>query len=375
MRRSLCFSAALAGCAAMWAPQSAHAQLTWRDFVVTSGISAEGYQGNLPTAASVLRDSTEFVSALVGEAGARGSLTWRPPFEGLFSLAFDGGMRQFAARGFELRDYAPREWVGTADGTYLRGLGQRTTFSLVTRLRGREVEDRPPMPLFLQPGYLRALGGIGLERVTEEGVRVDLEVSGERADFFATRATPQVRLLDRTTWAAQVGASFPVGSATSLRVYGIGESTLYPEQSTFLTDDPHRRDRSAQGGFSLTHASEILAEFSVEGKVNRSNSPRPEYDALTARGMVTASLPAGLTGSAFAAVSLKRYVHPTDFARLIPGEEANNTSLAYLSLSRLLARNLDGTVRIGWTRAETEIGGAYFQRAGVSLLLSYRPDF
>ncbi len=77
--------------------------------------------------------------------------------------------------------------------------------------------------------------------------------------------------------------------------------------------------------------------------------------------------------SVYGALTAKQYLHDSDFARLLPGDEANSASLAYVSLTRPLARNLDGAVRVGWTRAETEIGDAYFQRFGASFLLHFRP--
>ena len=77
--------------------------------------------------------------------------------------------------------------------------------------------------------------------------------------------------------------------------------------------------------------------------------------------------------NAFAVLTTKSYLHETDFARLVPGEEADNASVAYLQVGRSLASNLDGAVRLGWTRAETDIGQAYYERFGISVRASYRP--
>jgi hypothetical protein len=57
----------------------------------------------------------------------------------------------------------------------------------------------------------------------------------------------------------------------------------------------------------------------------------------------------------------------------VPGEEADNASVVYLSLTRPLAVDLDGALRVGWTRAETDIGESYFRRFGASFLLHFRP--
>jgi hypothetical protein len=75
----------------------------------------------------------------------------------------------------------------------------------------------------------------------------------------------------------------------------------------------------------------------------------------------------------YALLTAKSYVHDTDFTRLVPGEEADNASLAYLQLSRPVAMNLDAAFRLGWTRAETDYGSAYYQRLGASLQFNYRP--
>ena len=60
-------------------------------------------------------------------------------------------------------------------------------------------------------------------------------------------------------------------------------------------------------------------------------------------------------------------------ARLVPGEEADNASVAYITLARPLAPNLDGRLRFGWTRAETDIGDSYYERYGVTFLFDFRP--
>jgi hypothetical protein len=69
----------------------------------------------------------------------------------------------------------------------------------------------------------------------------------------------------------------------------------------------------------------------------------------------------------------KTYVHDSPFARLVPGEEADNASLAYAELSRALAPNLTTALRFGWSQAETDIGESYYSRFGTSLLINYRP--
>ena len=358
-----------------WLGGEVGAQVTWQDFVVTGGVSAEGYQGNFPTASAVVRDSTEIASAAVGEVGVRGALLWRRNGTVRGTVGFDGGVRQFAARGFELRDFAPREWSGTAEGTVFQPLGDVGTLSFFGRVRARDVEDRPPMPLFLQPGYLSWAAGAMTEVDLPGGRRIDFRVRAEQVEFYAPALVPQVRLLDRDGAAVQIGYTESFAGGNDLRIFGGVEGSRFPEQGTFEPDDPFRRDRTFSGGAVWSYRGGALGQLGLEGRANRSNSRRPEYNSMTVQGLLSVPVPGDAILTAFGALTLKGYLEPTPFARLIPGEEANNASLAYVSMGRAVARNLDGTVRLGWTRAETEIGENYFQRVGLSVLFHYRPGF
>ena len=352
--------------------QGASAQLVIRDLVLSGGASAEGYQGNLPSIGVPVRDSTDFASAAIGEMSLSADLAYPLGVGGSLDLMFDGGVRQFAAQGFTLNDYAPREWVGTLDVQYSRTFGSRVGASVRGRLQGRQVDDRPPMPLFLQPGFRSGELALAASLRGPRDVIYDLQVSASRSDFLAPEFAPQIRLLNRDGLRGELGATIGSGGG-SLRIFGGGEGSRFPKQNTFDPTDPVRRDMTFHAGASWTYQADYLFQTVLEGRANRSNSPRPEYDALTLRGLFTASVAEGVTMSVYGALTAKQYVHESRFARLLPGEEANNASLAYVSLTRTLARNLDGTLRMGWTRAETEIGGAYFQRFGGTFLLNYRP--
>jgi hypothetical protein len=356
-------------------PHAAAQSFSWNDFVVTGGVSTEGYQGNLPSVAIPLRDSTEFATAVIGEVGLRGGLvgSWTGR-EQLF-LSFDGGLRQFSARGFELRDYSPREWAGTANLGVNLPVGERAVLGARVGARGRQVEDRPPMPLFLQPGHRAAVGALSGQYQAEAGHRLEMEVRGEWSDFLAPAFAPQIRLLDRRTAGVEVSFRPEVDLPGVLRFHLGGEFSHFPEQATYRSDDPFRRDRGLHGGLTWSWQGDLLVQLAADGRMNRSNSRRPEYDAATARGLVSASLPGSISMTSYLALTAKRYRFPTEFARLIPGEEANSASQAYISFSRGLASNLDATFRVGWTRAETEIGGQYFERYGASMLLNFRPGF
>jgi hypothetical protein len=353
------------------APRGAAGQGILRDLVFTAGVSGERYEGNLPAVALPVVDSTERADAAVGELGVRGELRLAEQGTRSLSLLFDGGLRQFSASGFQLRDYAPQEWVGSGELAWTSSAGANALVraSLGTRLRS--VRDRTPVPLFIEPGYRELRGGLAVALQPRPGLDVTAELAGEVTDFESLALLPQLDLLDRQSVGVEVGAEW--GSQRRTRVSGSLRSYRYPEQGTFDPEDPYRRDLAFRAGATWFYEGPVFAELGVDGTLNRSNSNRPEYNAMTARALVAAPTPWGVGLQLFATITGKRYLTETPFARLVPGEEADNASLVYAQVSRPLAPNLDGALRFGWTRAETEIGNSYFQRYGASVLLNFRP--
>jgi hypothetical protein len=140
-----------------------------------------------------------------------------------------------------------------------------------------------------------------------------------------------------------------------------------------VADDPFRRDRTVRAGADWSYFGTAIIQLGVEGTLNRSNSNRPEYDALSMRASLTMPLPGTTTLNAFAVLTGKSYLNETAFARLVPGEEADNASVAYLQVVRPIADDLDAAVRLAWTRAETNVGAEYYRRFGLSVEFNYRP--
>ena len=348
----------------------AGAQVVWRNVSFTGGVSVEGYQGNLATVTVPLVDSTERAAAAAGEFAGQGQLVFLEGTERWLGLTFDGGMRQFAATGFEVRDYAPREWVGTVD----LGIRQNLRWGLLQAsvgTQGRSVSDRPPIPLYIQPSYGEAHGSIGMRLDPIRSVRFDAEVTGETSDYVSNEFAPLLNLLDRRSVGAEVGAAW--GSAWQVRFFTGVQGTSYGRQGTNDPSDPFRTDRTLRLGAQWELSRTFLAQFGIEGTFNRSNSRRPEYDAVSLRGVLSVPMFWELNANLFGVVTGKRYLTKTEFARLVPGEEADNASVIYVSLLRPVAHNLDASVRLGWTRAETELGDSYFRRYGLGVFLHYRP--
>lgn len=356
----------------------AHAQVRLQDVVFTGGASVESYRGNLSAVTVPVVDSTENASAAVGEFGARAEIRLLESLSGAswdhyVSVDVDAGFRQFAAAGFEIRDYAPREWVGRANVAWWQRLGGAGMFTVAGAFRGRSVEDRPPMPLFLQPGYSAARGTFVFQTYQIQGVSMDLALDVESTNYETVPLLSQLDLLDRRSKGIEVGA-LAEQESWGMRFYGGYRRSEYHHQDSFDPEDPFRRDHTLHMGALWQLDTTIKAELGVEGTVNRSNSKRPEYDAVSARASLTSPLPVWNLGfSAFAVLTGKTYVHQSPFVRLVPGEEADNASIAYVQLTRPVARNLGAALRFGWTRAETDIGNSYYSRFSSSLLLNYRP--
>jgi len=352
-------------------PAPVSAQVIWQDLVFVGGVSAEGYRGNLPAVTVTAVDSTDQASAAVGEFGLRGRVILVNNEARTLELRFDSGLRQFMAGGFVVRDYAPRELVGRVDLDYRQTAGSIGELRVMGGVGGRKVDDRPPMPLFVQPGYGTLDGRVRLQLYPISGIYYDAQFLGEVADYGTTTVTSQLALLDRRMLGVEVGATW--GSEWTIRGYTGFRASEYKNQGTYDPSDPLRRDKTLTLGATWILRSRIHAEVGIEGTVNRSNSSRPEYNALSFLAVVTVPLPQEFGLNLFADLTAKGYLTETEYAQLVPGEEADNASVVYAEVSRPLYFNLDGAIRFGWTRAETDIGDSYFERFGASFLFRYRP--
>jgi hypothetical protein len=303
--------------------------------------------------------------------GVHGELLFLNSRERTLGLLVDGGLRQFSAQGFKVRDYAPRELVGRGDLRYREYLNAVGDLWIEAGISGRNVADRPPMPLYIQPGYMTADGTVRFQFLPVRGLYVDATVFGELSDYSPTPVAPQLVLLDRKVLGGEAGVSW--GPDWTIRAHAGVAAAVYENQSTFDPSDPHRRDRTFSFGATWTKRSSYLVQFGVEGRFNRSNSSRPEYDAIRVRAVASAPLPKDMSLTFFADLTDKEYLTQTEFARLVPGEEADNASVVYLEMARPLMVNLDGALRFGWNRAESDIGDSYFERFGATFLLRYRP--
>lgn len=361
------------------------AQVRVTDLVFTGGMAAEQYRGGIPSVTLAVVDSVDRAWASSVEFGARAVLNTSPNgFDGL-TLTLDGGVRQFDAHGFKLRDYAPRISSGVLDALFRK----TTDFGVLQfsgRAGGREVVDRTPTPLFLEPGYTNYEGSALFQTREIGGTYWDVRVQGGRSDYNAQDIVPQLDLLDRNKIGFELGAAqgrMWDAARLTMRFYGSFTEFRYPKQGTAYAPDPFRRDQAYQVGALWQYdglessdgfeSSGITAEVGIQGTINRSNASRTEYNAVSVNAAVSTLLPADMRFNVTAVLTEKDYLTETEFIRLIPGEEADNASRVFVGVSKYLTDAVNAVLQVGWTRAETEIGDAYFERYSGRLLVRYRP--
>ena len=363
----------IAVCVYVATPAEGTGQIRLRDFVITEGASLEGYLGNFSAITVPQIDSTERAVAGVGEFRVRGILGLMARENQSVDVAFDGGIRQFATGGFQLRNYAPREHSGSLETTYQRRIRRVGSLTANAGARLRSISDRPPMPLYLAPGYDRYTAGMSY---LHRGI-FDLGVVGEVADYAAPKVLPALDLLDRSSVVVTAGvrkiyrspAELDRDDYWGLRAFSSYSYHSYPQQG----QGSPRIDHAVGAGATFEGRWERLSlEFTLEGTRSRSTSRRVEYNAARLNGqadwILGQSTQVGLRGT----LARKRFIQPGQDA-LVPGEEADNASILYAELTRHLGDRVSGAFRFGWQKVETNISGAYYTRFGGSFFLRVRP--
>lgn len=364
---------------------TASGQVRVQNLSVSMGLGGEVYggDGNFLAIAVPQIDSAESVLAAAGDMGAAGTLILLVGNGRSLYADFNFGMRQFMTDGFQLGNYAPRELSGKLQATYLHPLGGGTLL-VIPAVDLRHIADRPPMPLYLPPAYNAGAMVANYSRSLATDVTVYGRLSGEIKDYAAPRDLPALDDLDRQSLIVEAGAqrvfrSPPetgnpdIRDQSTLRFFGAYLGHSYPKQGLGLL----RRDHAARLGGEFTMDRRDTRGFSFEVQVHgtrsRSNSRRVDYNA--GRIQATASVELGddtqldLQGL----WAVKRYINQHDW--LVPGEEADNATSVFAQVTRFLREGMRAGIGGGWTRAETNISGAYYQRFSVSFSLTVNPRF
>jgi len=362
-------------------------QVQLEGVVISSASFAESHAGALNAINVPVVDSAEAVLAVGGEVAAAGYLSLFSRLRSSLRLHLSGAWRQTASWGFLSRDYAPTEWDGRADAEFRRWI-RHGVFTTNFGIEARSIWDRPPMPLYKQPGVFATSASITYQNTTVGTARMDVRLYYRDADYGAPPNFRQLDLLDQRRLGIEVGSSWgdrgqnvePWGKAgATMRFHMATDRAEYNSQNTFEPGDPHRSDRILRAGLSWSREGLVNSTFGlrvdlkVEGIASRSNSHRPEYDAFRAEGFAQLGFASGYSLAATAILHNKNYVHDTPFQRLVPGEEADNTSHLWLRVTREMNRQLDAHLQLEWVRAETDFSRAYVWRSGISLGANYRP--
>lgn len=355
------------------------AQISLDNLSLTMGVTTQLYGGDFSAITVPQIDSTERALAGAGDMGARGTLTLLAQDNRLLRVSFDGGMRQFVTNGFQLRNYAPRELSGSLRGNYTQRFG-RGTLVVAPTIDSRYIADRPPMPLYLPPGYNSGSILTNYSRGIAQGLAVFGRVTAEIKDYAAPRVLQALDLLDRRslTAAAGVGKVF-YGAAetrdlTSVNLYGAYQRHSYPKQGG---NGLPRTDNGLQanGELSLdrreTHG--FLVTLSASATRNRSSSRRVDYNSARIESTATVELGEDTQLELDGLWAVKRYIHPQE--ALVPGEEADNAASLNAEITRFLGEGVRAGIGGGWTRAETNFSGDYYQRLSVSFSLTVNPRF
>lgn len=352
-----------------------------RDLVVTAGATGTRYWGDFSSVTVLQIDSTRSALAGNGEFGARGSVVASDPNREL-RLDFDAGLAQFATGGFELRNYAPREYRGKLVLYYAQYLGDGGgVLEAKAEAEARGVADRPPMPLYMQPGQRRWSGSVGYWRPvasTDLIDHVEFAFTVENRDFAAPRLLPQLDLLDRSsgeltarTSRSWLGAS---GGADTLRVFGAYRYHSYPRKGLSI----RRKDRAVRLGVEWVldrHETPLGFRMAVgvNGTLNRSNSRRVEYNSIHFGGLAAKRMGAKTVAILETTLSAKSYTHQGRYQYLVPGEEADNATIVHAKVRRELGLDVHGVLGVFWRDIETNISGAFYRSLGTSFTMNIRP--
>ena len=364
--------AALALLVPLSVPTALSGQSWVRDVVITAGLTGEAWWGDFSAITVPQFDSTQNAIAGVGEWSARGVFRLLNGSERRLEATLDGGIRQSAAAGFQLRNYAPREQSGSLSMIYTEAFGGGSFTSEATA-RIRRVFDHPPMPLYKPPGYDIYSVRVRYAR-NLRGTRVDLNVAGEQADY-APPVLEHLDFLDRNSVIIEAGGTrrFSIdeelGDYWGLRLYSAYGHHSYPRQG----GEVQRVDNAMRLGVNFELQWDPF-KFSVtlDGTRSRSTSRRVEYKRGRADAQAIWLLSDGMDLVLTGTLARKRYIEPARHA-LVPGEEADNATIVYAELTKALASRVDGAFRIGWGKVETNFTGAFYTRFRGGFSLRVRP--
>ncbi len=364
-----------------------------------SGVSALYYSGDcrvppvdntqgpvcgIQTFANPISDTAKRVYAEVGEIGFAGEGTlYEQAGFGSLGFSFDGGLKQFLTQGFVIGSYRPTQYDARMELDYRRQWGVNR-FAGAVRTRSWGVNDPTPQPMYIEPGYDELAGTVALYRPFGSGKR--LGVTAEAYEFdYAPTVYRYLDLLDRSGAGLTVDfGGFQPGAGRMDAVVSF-KYNRYPLQKNGIGAN-FRVDRvygarlqwdlsRAQNDDTYWHLGSLMLQ--LNGTLNRSNSRRPEYRAVSMEGMMSLYMGGDTEWYVYGRFVAKRYDRgQIGHVILVAGEEADQASIAVVQLNRLLPWNdFQARIRAEWKRSEYHYGSSHYQRLGLSVSLHYHPRF
>jgi hypothetical protein len=251
--------------------------------------------------------------------------------------------------------------VATSLGSAGRG---RLRWQVYVQGKLRDLSDAPALPAYLEPG--RAEGWAGAVVSAAVGGGWVLEARGSAG---LVRYTPaEWEVLDRNVTLGALGLVHAIGPGTArLTLAAGGEGYSEAVEPTGLERDDTR------WGLRVDWATRGAIVLQLETGFAWSSSNRVGFDYRSRRFGLLLSTSLG-RGSAqlYAAYAAKTYTElgPPD-ARVSPSDR-DTGSFVVVQTTHPLGESISVHVRGEWSRSETGFRDQYFQRLGLSALLSFR---
>lgn len=267
-------------------------------------------------------------------------------------------------RVFAFEEHASTELVADVATSLASNARGRLRWQVYVQGRLRDLSDPPALPAYLEPG--RAEGWAGAVVSAALGADWALEARGSAG---LVRYTPdEWEVLDRNLALGSLSLAHAVGPGIARLTFALGgDGYIAPLRPT----DPERDD--TRWGLRLDWGMRGAIVLQLETGFAWSRSNYEGFDYRSRRFGLTLSTSLG-HGSAqlYAVYAAKTYTElgPPD-ARVAPSDR-DTGSFVVLQTTHPLGESISVHVRGEWSRSETGFRDQYFQRLGLSALLSLR---
>ncbi len=328
-------------------------------FLLSASLYAQAVSRDLMVGPELLFFQDDFSSQASVAGRASGGLAWRSRLGADLSLAVEprAGLRVL---GFD--DRTSTELVMDAVAALASPQGRRLRWEVEIGPKLRAVADPPELPAYLDPGRFEFWAGAALATPVASGWEIEARGSGG-----LVRYTPDDwRVLDRSGY---------VGSVALLRALGPGLArlTLAAGGEAYVESVPTARN-DTRWSLQLGWLTGEPVFLQLEADLAWNSSSRAGFDYRSRRAALLLSAPLGRGSVQFyAAVAAKTYSEPGPPGARVAPSDRDTGSFVILQVTRPLGTTTNLHLRGEWSRSETGFRDLYFQRLGLSALVSFRP--